>query len=403
LADLDSKTLPSMIERMAMDCPYCQTELRTYSNHHFTIDYCPACQGLWFDPGEMRDYIRVFLQNNPNLEKDKINLRQTVARIDSLPEFSRSCPRCRVPMGKVNYSYDSNVIIDQCPKCCGVWVDRGEIQQIIRYIKQNQSTLEFTPEALERAKKDGLLIEIADVVDTIMLKPHLILALLTGTALPVADVRTQNFPYGTAGIIGLNVLIFLYQVIFIRNSSSFFHSFGFIPAEVASGAKGYTIITSMFIHASSLHLLGNMIFLWVFGDNVEDSLGLAKYLVSYLIFGMFAGFTHYLLKSGLQIPAVGASGAISGILGAYLILFPRKKLTVKLKYSLVDLPVWFYLGTWTVFQVFHVLFFASPGFSTGTAWLAHSGGFLAGILMMIWHKQDQVQAKKNMVNCRRNH
>lgn len=136
-----------------MHCPHCRAELKTYPYHHFTVDFCPTCGGLWFDPGEMRDYIQLCLQDNPNLCKEKINLQQTVANINRLPEPVYLCPRCHISMEKVNYSYDSNVIIDKCPKCCGIWVHRGEIQRIVRYTNQNQTGLEYSPEALEREKQ----------------------------------------------------------------------------------------------------------------------------------------------------------------------------------------------------------------------------------------------------------
>lgn len=377
-----------------MHCPHCRAELKTYPYHHFTVDFCPTCGGLWFDPGEMREYIQLCLQDNPNLCKEKINLQQTVANINRLPEPAYLCPHCHISMEKVNYSYDSNVIIDKCPKCCGIWVHRGEIERIVRYTNQNQTGLEYSPEALEREKQAGLLIEIADTLDTLLQKPRLILALLTGSALPVDDVPVRKFPWVTAGIIGLNVMIFFYQNIFISNLSSYFKSFSLIPAAIASGSKGYALITSMFIHVNLLHLLGNMVFLWVFGDNVEDSLGHMKYLISFLVFGIFATFTHCLIEFGSQIPSMGASGAVSGILGAYLILFPRAKITLLLKYRPVDVPAWFYLGTWILFQNMNALLFATPGFSTGVAWFTHIGGFLAGVLLMIWHKRDEVMKSR---------
>jgi membrane associated rhomboid family serine protease len=153
------------------------------------------------------------------------------------------------------------------------------------------------------------------------------------------------------------------------------HLFDHVPALVPLPG---TVVTSMFLHGGLAHLLGNMWFLWIFGDNVEDAMGPVRFAVFYLLCGLLATATHVAADPHSQIPMVGASGAIAGVLGAYLVLYPRHRI-VSLVFlfvfvSMVHLPAWLWLGFWFVMQ-----FFTESG---QVAWLAHVGGFLAGLALL---------------------
>lgn len=165
---------------------------------------------------------------------------------------------------------------------------------------------------------------------------------------------------------------------------------GVIPTLIVRGQNLWTLFTSMFMHADFMHLFGNMLYLWVFGDNIEDALGHIKYLAFYLIGGLAASFVHiaslYALPSptfaGFDIPAVGASGAISAVLGAYLMLYPRARIRTLVIYffiTIVSVPAFYYLGFWFIYQLMMGLF-SFTGFLSGVAFWAHIGGFLAGVV-----------------------
>jgi membrane associated rhomboid family serine protease len=153
-----------------------------------------------------------------------------------------------------------------------------------------------------------------------------------------------------------------------------------LPPDFARIPAPLTLITSMFLHGGLMHLLGNMLFLWVLGDNVEDALGHRRYVVFYLVCGVLAALAHAAMEPGSTIPMVGASGAISGVMGAYLVLHPKARIKVLVSYFIVWLPAFVVLGVWIVFQVISAGA-AAGGAGGGVAWWAHIGGFLAGMLL----------------------
>jgi membrane associated rhomboid family serine protease len=212
--------------------------------------------------------------------------------------------------------------------------------------------------------------------------------------IPIGDVtRSRTFPFVTVTLIALNVLVFLYEASLPgRGFETFTRAYGNIPFEMITGTdlppRGpvpiyLTLLTSIFMHGSFLHLGGNMLYLWVFGDNVEDSMGHIKYLIFYLICGLAASFTHIFFNLDSRIPAVGASGAISGILGAYLVLHPHGQVRTLwiffIVVRIIYLPAWILLGAYFVLQFAQVVM---GGAESGIAVWAHIGGFVAGAILI---------------------
>jgi membrane associated rhomboid family serine protease len=207
---------------------------------------------------------------------------------------------------------------------------------------------------------------------------------------PLKHIR---FQYVTVAIIAACVVVFLYQAGLAPTADrAFVFSFGAIPAVVFGSATlppdfaripaPLTLITSMFLHGGLMHLLGNMLFLWVLGDNVEDALGHRRYVVFYLVCGVLAALAHAAMEPGSTIPMVGASGAISGVMGAYLVLHPKARIKVLVSYFIVWLPAFVVLGVWIVFQVISAGA-AAGGAGGGVAWWAHIGGFAAGAILIV--------------------
>ncbi|MBN1481782.1 rhomboid family intramembrane serine protease [candidate division KSB1 bacterium] len=205
--------------------------------------------------------------------------------------------------------------------------------------------------------------------------------------IPIHDDNPRKlFPFITIAIIVMNVGIFIYQLFLTReNYLAFLYNFGAIPDLIIHGERLQTILTSMFLHGGMLHLLGNMLYLWIFGDNIEGICGHIRFVLFYLICGLAAFFSHFIMGPFSNIPMVGASGAISGILGAYAVRFPQTRVRVLLPlfpflwlWRTISLPAIFVLGFWFVMQILNALF--SGG--SGVAWFAHVGGFIAGVLLI---------------------
>jgi len=203
--------------------------------------------------------------------------------------------------------------------------------------------------------------------------------------IPLKDINpSRSFPIVNLTIILACSVVWLYEVSLEEYEfNNFIYNFGLVPMEVFS--KPYQLFTHMFLHGSWLHIIGNMWFLWIFGDNVEDRLGKFKYLLFYLLCGFGAAIIQSLvsfLTGTVHVPMVGASGAISGVLGAYLYLFPRARILafvpVFFFLTFMELPALFFIGMWVFIQIINGLItlpFASMG---GVAWFAHIGGFFVG-------------------------
>lgn len=205
--------------------------------------------------------------------------------------------------------------------------------------------------------------------------------------IPLRDSQLSNStPFVTLLLIGVNVVVFLYEVSLDQFSLNHFISiWGMVPAEF----QPHSLFTSMFLHGGWLHLIGNMWFLWIYGDNVEDVLGPGKYLLFYLVCGIGAAFAHLLTNPGSPVPTVGASGAIAGVMGAYLLKFPHSRILTLVPIfffiTTIEIPASIILIYWFIIQVFSGV--GSIGYSGaseggGIAFLAHVGGFVVGAILI---------------------
>jgi membrane associated rhomboid family serine protease len=211
--------------------------------------------------------------------------------------------------------------------------------------------------------------------------------------IPIRDENpTLTYPLVTVFLIAVNVIVFLYEAILPPQQAWLFvNRFGAIPAALTHFTDPFpydgvpvalTLVTSMFLHGGLLHVAGNMLFLWIFGNNIEDALGHARFVFFYLACGLAAALLHIAFNPGSRLPMVGASGAIAGIMGGYLILFPRAQVLTMILIVFYPLFVWvpavFFLVFWFLLQ----FLYASAGASGNVAWVAHVGGFLTGIFLV---------------------
>ncbi len=216
---------------------------------------------------------------------------------------------------------------------------------------------------------------------------------------PLKDENpTRRRPIITYALIIINFAIFIGTYL----SGTFEQSieeFGMKAADVFAGKKLYTLFTSMFLHGGILHIAGNMWYLWIFGDNIEDVLGSRKFILFYLGVGLVAGLVQALSDPTSTIPAIGASGAIAGVLGAYILLYPWAKVYAIVFFILAMVPAVVLIGFWFVLQVFSASVLWVAGTTAGVAYWAHIGGFLAGMLLIlpVWMKSKKRRRKATYV------
>lgn len=212
--------------------------------------------------------------------------------------------------------------------------------------------------------------------------------------IPIRDtIPSKNYPVVTHLIIGANVLVYLIQLGQGSELNRFIYLYGFVPARYSmpeisayfsTGQQMFSLFSFMFLHGGFIHLLGNMWSLYIFGDNVEDHLGPFRYLAFYILCGLTSGLTHFLFNTHSNVPTIGASGAIAGVMGAYFILYPGSRILTLIPIIIipyfVEIPAFFFLGIWFVLQLINVA--GVPADGGGIAWWAHIGGFVFGIVSL---------------------
>ena len=231
--------------------------------------------------------------------------------------------------------------------------------------------------------------------------------------IPLKDnLSLKRFPIVTLSLIVLNILVFVYELSLGPELLIFFKRYAIVPAQFFAGGyydffgrkqpltpleMAFPLLTSLFLHGGFLHLAGNMLYLWIFGDNIEDKIGSARFLILYLASGMVAATAHLIMNSDSAIPSLGASGAVSGVLGAYILLYPRARILTVLPIlfflQFFELPAFFFIGTWLVQQLLYgmVIFWSKGAESGGIAWWAHIGGFIAGLVFLLLLKSITVK------------
>jgi membrane associated rhomboid family serine protease len=213
--------------------------------------------------------------------------------------------------------------------------------------------------------------------------------------IPLRDViPSRTTPYVTFLLIGLNTLVFMYQFSLGETVEEFILYFGLIPAAFSWVA----VLTSMFLHGGLLHFGGNMLYLWIFGDNVEDRMGHGRFLVFYLLCGTAAALAQTIVNPDSVVPMVGASGAIAGVMGAYFVLYPRSRIVTLLPlfffFQIVEVPAIFFLGFWFLLQLLNGVgsMATATGSNTGgIAFWAHAAGFLAGLSGVLVFRRPERQ------------
>jgi len=215
--------------------------------------------------------------------------------------------------------------------------------------------------------------------------------------IPIRDNQPSNcFPVVTYILMGINMLVFILQIQIGFNNEVFFYSYGLVPAKYtvhemtrhfSLANQLFSILSYMFLHGGFWHFIGNMWFLYIFGDNVEEHFGALRFLGFYLICGIISGLFHFLLNPVSMVPTIGASGAIAGVMGAYFLLYPKARILTVIPIIIfpwfVEIPAFIFLGVWFLIQFINAV---GTGAGSGIAWWAHIGGFIAGLALVKLNK-----------------
>jgi membrane associated rhomboid family serine protease/Zn-finger nucleic acid-binding protein len=346
-----------------------------YEHEGVTLDLCQKCRGLWFDTGELRKVENIALELVP------VPSGPAAARVN----VGRVCPRCAVPLSQAVVRDATDLVLDECGRCMGLFLDAGELRRIqflkaqrIRKVAAKDAELLRDIEVAEEKKRQWLSTPARTVdVESPYESNRNLLTFLLG--IPTEESNDlQRVPYAVYGLMLAIVGVFLWQV-FVAPVEAW-RGLMLVPADILAGRHFNRLITSMFLHGGWLHLVGNLYFLWTFGDNVEDRVGSISFLAWYLAWGLASGIASAVLATpdARDIPHLGASGAIAGALGAYVVLFPRNRIAVRLWGflawgAIIKLPAWCYLGFWVAWQ-----FFAVSLDLPAVDWWAHIAGFAAG-------------------------
>jgi membrane associated rhomboid family serine protease/Zn-finger nucleic acid-binding protein len=321
-----------------MHCPRCTFPIEPVMSRGVEIEHCRRCQGTFFDAGEAPG------QLGEGARFD--SWRELWAAHEAEPSELR-CPKDASPMLAHSVAMgEASVSIDVCPRCRGMWLDRDEGRQLQPLVEGG----------LRGHGIGGYLFQFftqlpLEVWNPVRRRAHLMQGLLVVLALCFALELLEDAPIKA------------------------YRAWMLVPAEVLGGHHAWTLLTHGFLHGGWMHLLGNLYFLWIFGDNVEDHLGKRQFAILYASALFAGGLAHLLANPQSHAPMLGASGAISGLMGAYLVLFPRVQLWVMLLVWRVRMRVFWYFGAWVALQIV----MQSLG-ARGTAWMAHVGGFAVGAL-----------------------
>lgn len=339
-------------------CPACDRRMERYEVRGVEIDICPGCRGVWFEAGELPRMAGLAFEDAPSARE-----------LASAQRSERRCPSCALWLYERELGPDSGVMVDQCVQCSGLFLDHGEFTRLLRHFGGHDGGgLRGRPVQPEPVPKvlDG---------DSLAL---VFLQYMTGVPLEL-DTPQVVFPPAVLALIAVNVVVLIVGLAHGLQSSVL--QLGMVPAQIRAGWRLWTLLTSMFMHGGPFHLIGNMLFLYILGDNLELRFGWWRFVVFYLLCGLVANLAYAFCATQPQIPSVGASGAVSGVLGAYLVLWPRRRLLVRLFYFLwlhsrIEVPVWVYLGFWILVQL-ALAQLDVPG----VAWMAHVGGFTCGLVV----------------------
>lgn len=344
-----------------LPCPRCTFPMDVFTHQGEELDHCRRCGGTFLDPGEAAVVFGGSAE--PEAWRDAWH-------VEDLGRSKLPCPKDREILTAHRVRFEKqDVEVDTCPRCGGLWLDRDEGATLFNVVRAAQDKAKAREMGLEKPGVGSYLFQ-----------------LFTGFPVEVWN-PVRRRPVVVFTLVGLLAAIFVVQLAITPWLAEHQGVLMMVPAEIRHGQHLWTIVTSGFLHGGFAHLLGNLYFLYIFGDNVEDVLGRTRFLTVYAVSLLTGSLLHFAFNADSAIPMLGASGAISGIMASYVLLFPKTKLWVMIVLFRVRIPVWAYLGFWVLFQVAMAYTHAQ-----GTAWFAHLGGFAAGMVATYIYKSGLADA-----------
>ncbi|KZZ43184.1 MAG: rhomboid family intramembrane serine protease [Saccharospirillaceae bacterium] len=330
-------------------CPHCDNQQLQVTHYHSEeLDICRRCGGAWFEKGELNS-----LLSTVDNGEDDADFEQFLGKRHGRTEHL--CPTCPEHLHKYQLLTDFDVDVELCVACDGVWVEHADLEKV-EHSPRIRTALDELNKKI--SVKSWLFQALARFPVEYNLKPH-------------------RFPIVTWMLLILNTLIFLSYAFSIDTRYWVFEHFASRPADLAAGMELWTPLTATFLHGGFMHLIGNMYFLYVIGDNLEDVLGRSRYLLVYLLGGVGASVISVAMNWNSPIMSVGASGAIAALFGMYLIWFRFASLTFMfLVFQKKLSPLW-YFALWLVLDNI-IAMVSSPG---GVDYWAHIGGFAVGLMI----------------------
>ncbi len=362
-------------------CPRCTFplhEIPSPENPKVKVDFCRRCKGTFIEPDNLVAIYGKDIDVQNWLDREgceRLGLSELYCPIDDsqmyLYRIHLTAPR------PDDGEEDKYVEVDICRSCGGIWFDPQEAQQLLSIVKANKGFAKVrSQELLEQLERENNITSMRTYY----------FQLLTG--LPIEDYNpVRKRPVVLFTILSLLVFFYILEVWLWAsnpaNLNKMFFNWGLVPTEFFNG-RYIGLITHIFLHdaPNPLHLLGNLYFLYVFGDNIEDLLGYKKFLIIFFVSGIVGALFWMFRYAGKPIPLIGASGAISGLMGAYAVLFPRVKVWIVIFFVQLRLNVWFYLLIWVGYQVFMWL----TRTNSNVAFESHIAGFIAGIVLALMIK-----------------
>ena len=340
------------------NCPNCaSSSMKKHELHQQEVDKCQECNGIWFERGELNSALSIADNDN-----DDVSLEESLG--ERLGKSDRHCYKCDQALTRYHLMSGFQVEVDTCSSCAGVWIDNEELEKVTQSPAIEKALLELD----KPVKKRTWLFQIL-------------------SQMPVEyNLKPKVTPWATYSLLTLNFLFFIsYWVGFIGEYYAF-DNFALHPAQVSHGNQLWTLLTYMYMHGGVMHIIGNMYFLYIIGDNLEDSLGSGKFLLYYTLCGFTAAAAHILADPNSSIPMVGASGAIAGLFGMYLLWFRHASLTFMIIIYQKKVSPLIFFGIWLAFNIFGIFYTANES-GGGVAYWAHIGGFLAGIFIGLMAKK----------------
>ena len=251
-----------------MKCPFHHANLKTINYHGVDVDICPSCQGIWFDKGELKEYLDNFLTEKKDIPVSDFQVGNAVNKISLPPQTSLDCPRCGKSLVSFNYAYNSNILLEKCLNCNGIWVDGGKLTKLANYMKGNpkmdklgKDLVALDADWAEYNERMGDVKSLNNMAYDMNYRPWRV---MWGPrlVLPLTDnVPCTKIPFMVFLIILVNIGVYLYQTFYLSDPGTLFNEYGFIPYAVLTYGEYYRFITALFLHNGFFHLVGEYVLL----------------------------------------------------------------------------------------------------------------------------------------------